>query len=183
MDNGDEPPAVLPAVRNAVVLGLDDDVFQRAGLGQLKEHTQELPLLLDVPHQNRHAAAPLQGAELLHHAVVHGLHKGVPGGNPGKIGLPRVIAVAGLYVRRLIHDIGILDDIPVGRMPENELGPLRNIAVEQVEAAVEVVGVAGDPHAGGGVSGGIASAHIVADLLGVEVGDQVLDQPGEQFPR
>ena len=61
-------------------------------------------------------------------------------------------------------------------MPENKLGPLRDIAVEQVEAAMEVVGMAGDSHIGGSVSGGIAAAHIVADLLDAEVGDQILNQ-------
>ena len=61
-------------------------------------------------------------------------------------------------------------------MPEDKLWPLRDVTVEQVKSAVQIVGVAVDAHGAGGVAGGIAAAHIVADLLDAEVGNQILNQ-------
>ena len=98
MGNGDKPAAVTAAVGNTVVLGLDDDVLQRAWLDQLKEHTQKAALFLDVTHQYRHASALVQGAELLHHAVVHRLDKAFPGWNPGEIKTAGVIPIPLLHV-------------------------------------------------------------------------------------
>lgn len=63
-------------------------------------------------------------------------------------------------------------------MPEDKLVPLRDIAVEQVKPAVQIVGVAVDAHGAGGVASGVTAAHIVADFLNAEVGDQVLNQFG-----
>lgn len=57
------------------------------------------------------------------------------------------------------------------------LRPLRDVAAEQIKAAVQAAGMAGDPHTGGRVSSGIASAHAVADFVRVEMGDQA----GNQF--
>ena len=90
---------------------------------------------------------------------------------------PGGIAIAALYVNGPVHRVGVFNDIPVRRMPENELRPLRDVAVEQIEAAVQVVGVADDSHTGGRVSGGVAPAHVVADLMGMEMSNQV----GNQF--
>ena len=87
MDNRDEFSAVRGTVKHAVVLGLDDDILQDTGLGQLKEHAQQLALLFDVAYQHRYAAALLQSAELLHHAAVHRLDEGVPCGDSGQVGL------------------------------------------------------------------------------------------------
>ena len=89
---------------------------------------------------------------------------------------PGGIAIAALYVNGPVHRVGVFNDIPVRRMPENELRPLRDVAVEQIEAAVQVVGVAVDAHVAGGIASGIAAAHIVADLLDAEVGNQILNQ-------
>ena len=176
MDNGDKSATVAAAVGDAVVLGFDNDILQCTGLGQFKEHTQKASLLLDVAHQYRHTAAFLQCAELLHHAVIHGLDKALPSWDPGEVKAAGIIAVPLLYVEGSVHDVRILDDIPVWRMPEDKLRPLGDVAVEQVKPAVQIVGVAVDAHGAGGVAGGIAAAHIVADLLDAEVGDQILNQ-------
>ena len=176
MDNRDEPAAVAATVGDAVVLGFDDDIFQCAGLSQFKEHTQKSALLLDIAHKHRHAATLVQGTELLHHAVIHCLDKALPGRDPGEVKTARVVPIPLLYLRGPVHDIRILDDIPVRRVPEDELRPLRDIAVQQVKPAMQVVGVAVDAHGTGSVAGGVAAAHIVADLLNTKMGNQILNQ-------
>ena len=176
MDNGDKYAAVAAAVRDAVVLGFDNDILQCTGLGQFKEHTQKASLLLDVAHQYRHTAAFLQCAELLHHAVIHGLDKAIPSWDLGEVEAAGIIAVPLLYVEGSVHDVRIFDNIPVWRMPEDKLGPLRDVTVEQVKPAVQVIGMAVDAHGAGGIASGVAAAHIVTDLLDTEVGDQVLNQ-------
>ena len=67
-------------------------------------------------------------------------------------------------------------------MPEDEFRPLRDVAVEQVEATVQVVGVADGPHTGRSGAGTVASAHIIADLPDTEMGNEVRDQSGGAVP-
>ena len=63
-------------------------------------------------------------------------------------------------------------------MPENELRPLLDVGMQEIKPAVQVVSMADDPHSPGGISGSIAAAHIVTDLMRPERGDQILDQFG-----
>ena len=48
--------------------------------------------------------------------------------------------------------------------------------MQQVKPAVQIVGMAVDAHGAGSVAGGVAAAHVVADLLYPEMGNQILDQ-------
>ena len=160
------------------MLGFDNDILQHTGLRQLKEHAEKSPFLLDVTHKDGHTSPLLQGAKLLHHAVIHSLNKALPGGDAGEIKLAWIVAIAPLYFTGPIHHIRILDDIPVWRMPEDELRALLNVGVQQVKPAVQIVGMADDPHGACGIGGSIAAAHIVTDLMQPEMGDQIFDQFG-----
>ena len=68
------------SVGDAVVLHLDDDLFERARLRYVRKHGVEDAFPLDVAHEDEHAAAFLQRSELLEHAVVHLLHEVIPAG-------------------------------------------------------------------------------------------------------
>lgn len=48
--------------------------------------------------------------------------------------------------------------------------------MQQIEPAVQVIGVADDPLGASSISGGVAAAHVVTDLMRSEVGDQIFDQ-------
>ena len=61
-------------------------------------------------------------------------------------------------------------------MPEYKFRPLRNIAVHNIEPAVQVVKMTADTGFIGRRFGCSASAHIIADLFGLKEPDKILDQ-------
>ena len=63
-------------------------------------------------------------------------------------------------------------------MPEHKLRALQYLAIDEIETAVEIVAVAGDPHGTGSVLCCPAAAHVVTDLMRLEKADQILDQFG-----
>ena len=176
MQDRDKLTAILRPVRKAVVLRLDDNILQGAGLYDLGKHTVKSALLFDVTHQDSHPTAVFQCRKLFHHGIIHCSDKIVPAFNTGQVQAFRVISVLLHHIGRFVHDIGILNDIPIRRMPEYKFRPLRNIAVHNIEPAVQVVKMTADTGFIGRRFGCAASAHIIADLFGLKEPDKILDQ-------
>ena len=102
--------AILRPVRKAVVLCLDDDILQGAGLYDLGKHTVKSAFLFDVTHQNSHPTAFFQCRKLFHHGIIHCFDEIVPVFNTGQVQAFRVISVLLHHIGRFVHDIGILND-------------------------------------------------------------------------
>ena len=176
MQDRDKLTAILRPVRKAVVLRLDDDILQGAGLYDLGKHTVKSAFLLDVTHQNSHPTAVFQCRKLFHHGIIHCADEIVPAFNTGQVQAFRVISILLHYIRCPVHDIGILNDIPIRRMPEYKFRSLRNIAVHNIEPAVQIIKMTADTSFISRCFGCSAPAHIIADLFGLKEPDKVFDQ-------
>ena len=136
--------AVAYIIRKAVVLCLNDNIFECSGLYNFGNHTIKFAFLFYIAHKNCHSSAFLQGAILFHHCIIHNFNKFIPVLYAWKVMLNRIISEFTHNIWRFIHDIGIHNNIPVWRMPENKLRAFGNIAVQDVKTAVQIINVAFD---------------------------------------